>query len=158
LEGAGLEQEMRHPVRFELHGDLDPIGCDVLEIDRLVAHGECVVVPPVAADGLAEGLGAETRRPLEHHVLEQVRQARLAGDLVPAAHSVPDLEGDEGRLVILQEKNAKPVCEGLFADGALVAQGAGPGVDDRSRREKRRNGAERQDESEGAHADTFPLV
>ena len=63
----------------------------------------------------ADGLGA-----LEHHVLEQMRDARAAGLLIRAADVRHPAAGD-GRLVMpLDEEEVEAVGKGLFHDGNFL--------------------------------------
>ena len=64
------------------------------------------------------------RRPFEQHVLEEVRHAGGAGDLVPAAHVVPDPERHDGRVTGFERVNDQAVLEaargGNVDEGGLV--------------------------------------
>ena len=59
---------------------------------------------------------ADVRAALEHHVLEQVREAGLARDLVLRADVVPEVHGDHGREVVLGDDQAQPVRQALIAE------------------------------------------
>ena len=43
------EAEIGHPVAFHLHHQLQPVGCDALEIGRVVVAGEGVVLAAIGA-------------------------------------------------------------------------------------------------------------
>ena len=62
------------------------------------------------------GLG-DMRGALEHDVLEQVREAGLAGLLVLGSDVVPDVDGDDRREVVLGDDEAQAVGEALVAEG-----------------------------------------
>ncbi len=64
------------------------------------------------------GLG-DVPRPLEHHVLEQVREPGLAGDLVLRADVVPEVDRDDRGEVILGDDDSQAVGEALVAEGDL---------------------------------------
>ncbi len=49
-------------------------------------------------------------------MLEQMREAGLAGLLVARAHPVKNLEGRDRRLVVLQHQNLEPVGQRLGFD------------------------------------------
>ena len=51
---------------------------------------------------------------VEHQVLEQVREAGLAGLLVAGADVVPDVHRDDRRLVVLMDDQAQPVVEDVL--------------------------------------------
>src|SRR5439155_26278778 len=53
--------------------------------------------------------GPELLPPVEHHVLEEVRDAGLAAALVARARAVEDVRGDDGGGLILVEQHAEPV-------------------------------------------------
>ena len=68
-----------------------------LEVVRAVQRGRGVE-RPAGALHQAEVLALfDVRRALEHHVLEQVREAGLAGLLVLAADRVPQVDGHHRR-------------------------------------------------------------
>jgi hypothetical protein len=114
-------EEGPHPVRLEPEGQLDLVGRDGLVVVRPVQPCRPVAGP---ADRLEErevlGL-ADVRAALEHDVLEQVGEARLAGLLVLRADGVPDVDGRDRREVVLGDDQAKAVVEALLGerDGRL---------------------------------------
>ena len=110
------EDEVLHPVRFEIEAHLDPVGAQVLEIGRVIVGGEGVVVAAVLLDDPRKILGTDLGSPFEHHVLEHVGQAGLTPGFVPGPHPVPYLEGDNRRLVVLEEENLEAVGKGRLDD------------------------------------------
>src|SRR2546422_8462658 len=64
-----------------------------------------------------------SRRPLEHHVLEQVSEAGAAGALVAGARVVPEIHRHDGGRVVLRVHHAQAVGhrKGLVADPAGLA-------------------------------------
>jgi hypothetical protein len=50
-------------------------------------------------------------------VLEEVSETGLAGDLVLRSDVVPDVEGNDRRLVVLVDDQRQPVVEGEFLEG-----------------------------------------
>src|SRR3989449_401037 len=78
---------------------------------------------------------------VEHQVLEQMRESRPAGPLVLRAHVIPDVHGDDRRLVILMNEQRQAV----FQHKALIRdrdgrrlRGARPALGPRPRRGPRR--------------------
>ena len=55
--------------------------------------------------------GADVGGPLEHHVLEEVREAGAALALVARADVVVDRDGKDRRRVILRNDHAQPVLQ-----------------------------------------------
>ena len=69
-----------------------------------------------SADGFDDPgmfLGGNVRRAFEHQVLEQVREAGAPGPLVFPAHVIPDLQVDDGHLVVFQQNHLQPVSQGM---------------------------------------------
>src|SRR5690606_23106992 len=54
---------------------------------------------------------------LEEHVLEEVGEARAPRALVRRADVVPEVDGDDGRGVVLGEDDIEPVGERVPVDG-----------------------------------------
>src|SRR5574341_226787 len=67
---------------------------------------------------------ADVLRALEHHVLEQVGEARATHLLVPASHVVPHVHAHHRRGVVLGEDHAEPVGKRvhLVADRGLTGE------------------------------------
>src|SRR5207244_2767448 len=66
-------------------------------------------------------------RAFEHHMLEQVRESRAAGPLVPGAGVVPHVHGNDGGRMVLRVEDAQPVGkgEGFVGDRADLGARAG---------------------------------
>ena len=56
-------------------------------------------------------------RALEHHVLEEVREAGLAGLFVLACDVVPQVDGDHRRAVIPRQDHAQAIFQAMAIDG-----------------------------------------
>ncbi len=116
LLAQGIEQGP-HPVRLEPQGEVELMRGHRLEVVRAVQPGRAVHRPAGRLDeGDVLGLG-DMRRALEHDVLEQVREAGLAGLLVLGSDVVPDVDGDDRREVVLGDDEAQAVGEALVAEG-----------------------------------------
>ena len=123
-------EQGRHPVGLEPEGQLELVRRQRLEVVRPVEPGRAVHRP---AGGLDERdvLGLrDVARTLEHDVLEEVREAGLAGDLVLGADVVPEVDRDDRSEVVLGHDHAQAVVESLVAEGDL---GDGGGHGDLSR-------------------------
>src|SRR3954452_11307465 len=112
-------EQRRHPVGLEPEGELELVGGQRLEVVRPIQPGRSV---HRAARGLDEGDVLRLRdvaRTLEHDVLEQVGEARLARDLVLGPDVVPEVHRDDGSQVVLGDDDAQSVVEPLVAEGDL---------------------------------------
>ena len=124
-EVLGVQKEVLHAVRLEVHGDLEAVGREVLEVRRVVLAREGVVIAAVPLHDLGELLGTVFLRPLEHHVLQEMRHAGLAEPFVPRPDPVPDLEGDHRRLVLFLEQDLQTVGQDRLRDLHLLAKAQG---------------------------------
>src|SRR5262249_11100140 len=61
---------------------------------------------------------------LEHHVLQEVGDAAVAGRLVAGASAVVEDRGDERRLVVLDQADREAVAQPLAAHPAGQGEGA----------------------------------
>ena len=86
----GVEIQMPHPIRFELHHLLQLLPGHLLEIGGVILAGKSIVTPAHGSHQTTEFAGPNTRRALEHHVLQQVRHARGAVGFIHAAGAIPD--------------------------------------------------------------------
>ena len=71
----GIEEQVLHAVGFEVDDEVELVGGDVDVVRRHVLRGERVVLAAVLLDEPRELRGPVLRRALEHHVLEEVRDA-----------------------------------------------------------------------------------
>ncbi len=120
-------EQRRHPVRLEPEADLDLVRRHRLEVVGAVEVGARVVDPAGPLhDGHVLGL-PDVARALEHEVLEQVREAGLAGLLVLGADRVPEVDGHDRREPIGRHDQAQPVLEAVLRelDGGQVGDGIG---------------------------------
>jgi hypothetical protein len=122
-------QQARHAIGLEPQGELQLVAGQGLEVVGSVEPGARVQ----GATGRlheAEVLALlHVRRALEHHVLEQVGEARLAGLLVPAADVVPEVDRHERRAGVAREDDAQPVVQPVSLDrdlGQEMPPGDGP--------------------------------
>jgi hypothetical protein len=66
-------------------------------------------------------------------------EAGLPRDFVPGAHPIPDLEGDQGRLVVLQQDDLEPVRKNGLKDVVRQTRN-GRRRKEKKEKEKERNG------------------
>ena len=125
LLAQGVEQG-RHPVGLEPEGQFELVRRQRLEVVRAVEPGRAVHGP---AGGLHErdvfGL-RDVARALEHDMLEQVREAGLAGDLVLGADVVPEVDRHDRCEMILRHDDPQAVGETLVTERDL-GNGGGHG-------------------------------
>ena len=110
-----------HAVGLEPQAEVEAVRRQRLEVVRAVV-ARCVPFMRAARalDELEVLALGDVGRALEHHVLEQVREAGAAGALVPRADVVPDVDRRDLRAVVLGEHDRQPV-------GQLVALGGDAG-------------------------------
>ncbi len=123
-------EEVAHAVGLEPEGVVQGGGGDVFEVVGAIGTGGAVEV--CGSDGL-HGLDVAFLMVLaaaEHEVLEEMGEAGLAGALVLGAHVVPDVDGDDGRLVVLVDDEGESVFQDEFLVGHI--DGAYLGVDRRT--------------------------
>ena len=109
-------EQRPHPVRLEPERELQLVRGQRLEVVRAVEPGRAVERPAGALDEGHVLRLADVRAALEHHVLEQVREAGLARDLVLGADVVPEVHGDDGREVVLGDDQAQAVGQALVGE------------------------------------------
>ena len=126
----GLRDLQRaHAIGFQEQRQLELIRRQHLEVQRQVVAGGAVHRAAVG-EHLVEVLAvADVARALEHHVLEQVREAGAARPLVARADVVGDVDRDHRRAVVLDELHAQAVGERDFleldADAGRPSAGGG---------------------------------
>ena len=109
-------EEGAHAVGLQPQDEFQMVAGDGLEVVGAVDPGGAVERPAGAGDE-AEVLGfADVTGALEHHVLEEVGQPGLAGDLVAGADVVPDVDGCDGGERIGGHDEAQPVAELLVGE------------------------------------------
>src|SRR2546425_1635432 len=115
-------REGAHPVRLEPEREIQPVGRNGLVVVRVVVVRGAVERAAGALHQLEVLALLHVRRPLEHHVLEQVGEARAAGALVACARVVPEIHRHDGGRMVLRVYHAQAVGhrEGLVADPARL--------------------------------------
>ena len=138
-----------HAVGFHAHHQLEPVGRHRLVVAGRIVGRVGVVAAAILRHGARELGGAHRGGALEHHVLEEMRDAGLAPHLVGAARLVDQDLGDDRRAARRQHDHLQAVRQG---------EGLGPPPFDREqlgqrrrRRRQRRAGGEAAEQ--GAAAD-----
>jgi hypothetical protein len=140
--------ERAHAIGFEEQRQLELVRRQHLEIERQVDAGRPVHRAAVG-EHLVEVLAvADVLRALEHHVLEQVREARQSLALVARPDVVRDVQGDHGHAVILHELHAQTVVERRLGEIDAHPRGLGG-----KRAGARHGGSERQREPQACITD-----
>ena len=104
-------EQVAHPVRFHPQRDVERAGRDVFEIVGAVVVGRAVLVRRADALERLEVVVVEVLAAVEHQMLEQMREPRAAGLLILGTHVVPDVHGDDGRLVVLVHQQRQAVFQ-----------------------------------------------
>src|SRR5439155_5198545 len=116
LLGHGTD-EVRHAVGFEPQGELELMTRQRLEVVGAIQPGARVQGASGALDQAEVLALVDVLRALEHHVLEEVREAGLAGLLMLARDVVPQVDGDHGRAVIPRQDHAQAIFQAMAIDG-----------------------------------------
>ena len=96
-----------------------------LEVVGVVEAGRAIDQPAIGLDEAYEFHLAEVCRPLEHHVLEQVRKAGAAARLVAQADVVVHANRDCGCGVVRRQHHAQAVAEPEVRHGYVDGAGRG---------------------------------
>ena len=106
-----------HAVGLHPQRHVERRGRHDLEVVRpVLVRGPVHAGGPDPVEGL-EVVVVEVLAAVEHQVLEQVREAGLADLLVAGADVVPDVDGDDRRLVVLVDDQAQAVVEDVLRIG-----------------------------------------
>ena len=141
-EFLGVEVQMPHTIRLELHHLFQLLLGHLLKVGGVVLARKSVVTPPRSGHQSVELTGANAWRTLEHHVFQQVRHARRPVGFVHAAGAVPDHMHNRRRAAVFLDDDTQAVVEQLFEGGSLRGRGCG---------KRQQQGAEAGDSSCIAH-------
>ncbi len=117
------QDQVGHAVRLEPHHQRQLAAREVVVIERPVGPGRRVRLATRGLEQAIELARRHARGLVEHQVLEEVRQARLAGLLVARADTKPRLIAHDGRRAIDQEEDHEPVAETVTAHHQRCAEG-----------------------------------
>ena len=105
-----------HPIGLEFHDRLQLVARNALVVARVILRREGILLAADVRDHLREFSRRIFRRALEHQVLEEMRQSRLARRLVGGADFVPDHMRHDGRAAIRDDHNLQSVGEREVSD------------------------------------------
>ena len=110
------QREARHAVGLERHAGLEVLLGHLLEVGGEVVAGKGVLQTANLGNKFGElalrmGLGA-----LEHQVLEEMRDTRLARRIVGRAVAVPDHVGDDGGPSVWDNEDLEAVLKSEMGD------------------------------------------
>ena len=124
--GVGQHQA-GHAIGFECHDGLEVLARDPLVERGIVVGRERILLAADFVEGLREFAGRDLGRALEHQVLEEMREPRLAGRLVGGSDPIPDHVGDDRRAVVGDDDEFEPVVQGEIGNrgelGGLATAG-----------------------------------
>ncbi len=106
----GVQQEA-HAVGFEPQHFLELIVGHSLEIVRSIGVGRPVECPAGLGNDLEVLLVGDVFRALEHHVLEEMRESRLADFLARRSHVIRDIDVHERVRVVLVQYHGQAVVQ-----------------------------------------------
>jgi hypothetical protein len=102
-------QQMAHAIGFEEERTIERAGRHRLEIVGAIEPGRAVPVGRADILQPAEERTVGILRSIEHQMLEEMREAGLAGGLVARADMIPDRYRDDRRLAVGGDDDAQPV-------------------------------------------------
>ena len=139
-------------LRLQFDHERQRVGRDVLEVDRRVGRGVGVHATAAALDHALVRLGRQPIGAAEHHVLEEVRESRVAR-FVLRARTHPHLERNAGRCGIRKQQHGETVVElrDLRAQGGIIHVRRGKRIERDASESKRERGCERFAEGGGEH-------
>ena len=109
LEDLLVDAQRRHAVGLEPQHQRQVLRRHRLPEHRRVFVGVGVALPADARDVRRMPFGLDVLRALEHHVLEQVREAGAARLLVLRTDVIPELGVHDRRRVVLEQDHLQPV-------------------------------------------------
>ncbi len=104
-------EEMTHAVRLHPESDIHCRGRNVLEVIRPVLVRRAVQVGRTEPLEHLKVVVVEVLAPVEHQMLEQVREAALARLLILRSYVIPDVHGYDRRFVVLVHEERETVLE-----------------------------------------------
>ncbi len=131
-------QHVSHAVGFHPERHVERGLRNILEIVGAIEVCRTVHVRGANAFEGLEVLVVVVLGAVEHQVFKQVREAGFAGLLVLGADVVPDVDGDDRRLVVLVDNQPETVVERVFGVGNFNVGGRRDGSD--GHKSKRRDG------------------
>ena len=109
-----VDHQRAHPLALRPDQPLQVAGRNHLVVVGEVVVGGGVVDPAHILGQPVKALGRQVAGGLEHHVLEQVREAGPAGRIVLRPHTVPDLHRHIGRRPVERGVDLQPVGQGVL--------------------------------------------
>jgi hypothetical protein len=116
---------MAHAVGLQPERVIERRGGDILEVVGAVVIGGAVQVGGAHALHGVDVAAVEVFAAAEHEVLEEVREAGLAGLLVLGPDVVPDVDGHDGGLVVFVDDDGEAVVQHEFLERDIDAGGLG---------------------------------
>jgi hypothetical protein len=126
-ECLGVQAQMAHAVGFQLHHLGELVLRHLLEIGGVVVAGKGIVTAAGIGDTAVELTGPGRRGALEHHVLENMRDAGAAICFVHAAGAIPDHVHHRRRPPVLLDNDAQAIRQLLLESLGQRGHGQGQG-------------------------------
>jgi hypothetical protein len=123
VEGLLIEraEQVAHAVGLQPERVIERRGGDVLEVVGAVVIGGAVEVGGAHLLHGVDVAAVEVFAAAEHQVLEEVREAGLAGLFVLRADVIPDVDGHDGGFVVFVDDHGQAVVEDEFLVGDPLA-------------------------------------
>ena len=128
--GATISSVSTRPVIRSASNDIidaEMLLGDALEIGGVVVAGEGVLLAADLGDRFGEGALGMGLGALEHEMLEEMRDARLARRIVGRAVAIPDHVGDDRRAVVRDHNHGQAIVQAIIGNAGPSA-GAAPGA------------------------------
>ena len=100
------EDQVVHPVGFQLHRQRQPAFLQLLKICGVVAACERVFAPARRGDTPGKFTAGNLFRPFEHHMLQHMGYAGSPVQLIHTSSLVPDLGDDHRGAVVFLDNQA----------------------------------------------------
>ena len=113
-------EQVSHPIGLEPERKLQLIRRHRFKIIGAIEAGRAVDARRAGAgEQLEVRIALDVLRALEHHVFEQMREARAAGRLVCGTDVVPHVDADERHAMVFRKDHFEPIGERVFFDVEL---------------------------------------
>src|SRR5712664_2090778 len=114
------DDQRRHPIRFQIEDQRQRLGGEILVVRSEIMRGVRVGGPPRCFEAAVELLRSVLLRSVEHHVLEEVRDACDARALVARADPEEAVEGADRQGVVPKEPDLEAVLQAALLDGKVL--------------------------------------
>ena len=123
-----VNQQVDHAIRLETDGQSDPIRRQGLMVRGVVVRREGVQLAAVPVHAQHQLAGADIRRPLEHHVLNPMRDAGDSRQLITGANTIKDPKRGDWRIETRIQQNLEAIAKGRSSKVLNICHWTLPGL------------------------------